>query len=310
MSCIFEALEKTAAARSGSALATQGSVMEMLRAEQCEPASEKPEIAQQEKPEADEQQVAAIAEAAGEGEPETDQSQPIADATRERQSTDSSEQQIRPNAEATGERESESFAPLWSRIAVVTPVWKAAVEREGFSSRRRLLVIIATIVLMIVAGACWTLIHMMSASSTPATVIQTSEMQSDAGPPIRLSSQARVTVPGQATGEPNPEGNDSDAEFLLATQYAAGSGVPHDDAKAFKLLLDSARRGNIQAEYALARCYWLARGTTKDLTSAYYWASKADQAGHSDAKQLVMALTDMLTPLDLKEAKKRPGSDQ
>jgi hypothetical protein len=61
----------------------------------------------------------------------------------------------------------------------------------------------------------------------------------------------------------------------LAYAYFKGQGVAQDYAKAFKLDLSAAERGNMYAQNDLAYAYENGQGTPKDHAKAVFWANKA-----------------------------------
>ncbi len=60
----------------------------------------------------------------------------------------------------------------------------------------------------------------------------------------------------------------------------------NDDPGAFATLLDTARRGDMDAQYVTGLLYVEGRGMKVDLVQAYFWLTRACEQGDSDAREL------------------------
>ncbi|MCI0400399.1 MAG: sel1 repeat family protein [Gammaproteobacteria bacterium] len=94
------------------------------------------------------------------------------------------------------------------------------------------------------------------------------------------------------------------AEYYLAVMYANGQGVEQNFEEAAKWYRKAAEHGIPQAQYRLANLYVDGKGVPQDFEMAYAWYSTAAHQGHSGAAESVPAAEAMLSPDELKAAKK------
>ncbi len=76
---------------------------------------------------------------------------------------------------------------------------------------------------------------------------------------------------------------DARAQVDLGKLYAAGHGVPRDDAAAFSYYAKAAAAGNAEAMNELGWCYKLGRGVAVDYALAFKYFSQASAAGNVGA---------------------------
>jgi len=74
------------------------------------------------------------------------------------------------------------------------------------------------------------------------------------------------------------------AQLELAADYAHGTGVPQDYAKAADYLRRAAEQGNTEAEMALGSYYGRGRGVPKNMGLAIQWYRKAADQGNAVAQ--------------------------
>ena len=88
----------------------------------------------------------------------------------------------------------------------------------------------------------------------------------------------------------------SDAQFMLASCYMVGQGVPHDEKEAVRWLLPAAEAGVAIAQAALGGCYYLGKGIEQDYEKAEYWLKKGVAQGNPKAVEIytLMKVTDDL----------------
>jgi len=98
-------------------------------------------------------------------------------------------------------------------------------------------------------------------------------------------------------------GGDPRAQTILGVKYIAGrDGLEKDPAMAEKLWLRAARQGWPMAQNNLGNVFSRGRVRPKDLVQAYYWASLADRAGITNAKQTLARIRGEATPAQIEQA--------
>jgi uncharacterized protein len=85
------------------------------------------------------------------------------------------------------------------------------------------------------------------------------------------------------------QGNAND-QYLLASLYRIGRGVPQSDSLALTWMREAANNGHVRAQYSLATIYLAGRGTPVDAVQAEYWAERAAAGGHENALALIAQL--------------------
>lgn len=80
------------------------------------------------------------------------------------------------------------------------------------------------------------------------------------------------------------EQGDADAQLLLGTMYATGTGVAKDDAQAVQWYRKAAEQRNAGAQRNLGVMYENGRGVTKDDAQAVQWYRKAADQGNAGAQ--------------------------
>ena len=79
------------------------------------------------------------------------------------------------------------------------------------------------------------------------------------------------------------EGGSARSQKRLGRLYAAGLGVPRDDAQALRWLLAAARQGDAESQFSAGMCYALGIGAPSDLVAGQCWLSKAASQRYSPA---------------------------
>ena len=80
------------------------------------------------------------------------------------------------------------------------------------------------------------------------------------------------------------------ARMKLAECYADGIGVAIDNRKAYELYLSVAKRGDPEAQYRVANCYYKGIGTSKNLDRTVNWLRKAIDQGHTLSTKLLATI--------------------
>lgn len=81
---------------------------------------------------------------------------------------------------------------------------------------------------------------------------------------------------------------DVEAQFIVATLYFYGRGVPQDYAEAMKWFREAAKQGHSDADFAIGTMYASGQGVDKSPEEAVRWYRRAAELGHARA-QLVIA---------------------
>ena len=87
-----------------------------------------------------------------------------------------------------------------------------------------------------------------------------------------------------------------DNDFIVACNnlgvlYEYGHGINQDLKKAFELYLKAANSDDANGCFNLANCYLSGKGVSKDIEKAKQWFKKADELGHSRAKESLKKLS-------------------
>jgi TonB family protein len=122
--------------------------------------------------------------------------------------------------------------------------------------------------------------------------------------PIQLLLlMALVTAGAQAAGrstiqelQARADAGDAEAQWLLASAYGTGNGIPIDKARAAELERKSAEQGFAPAETALGMIYARGEGVAKDPILAHAWLSLANAQGDERARAQLQALESSMTP--------------
>ncbi|HTD89435.1 MAG TPA: SPOR domain-containing protein [Burkholderiales bacterium] len=70
-----------------------------------------------------------------------------------------------------------------------------------------------------------------------------------------------------------------DGLFFLGVMYAEGKGLDRDQAKAFQLYSEAAKKDHVPAQYNLGNQYATGEGVVQDFSLAEYWWTKAAERG-------------------------------
>ena len=87
------------------------------------------------------------------------------------------------------------------------------------------------------------------------------------------------------------EQGDPGARYGLGLAYYRGRGVPRDRARAFELMLQSARSGYVIAEYGVGLSYEDGHGTQRDLAKSRRWIQRAADKGLEEAREKLRSLS-------------------
>ena len=79
--------------------------------------------------------------------------------------------------------------------------------------------------------------------------------------------------------------------YQLGLAYYRGRGVARDRARAFELMLQSARSGYATAEYGVGLLYEMGGGTTSDVATARQWLQRAADKGLEEAREKLKSLS-------------------
>jgi len=83
------------------------------------------------------------------------------------------------------------------------------------------------------------------------------------------------------------DGDDREAQYLLAIEYLTGERLPQDFALAAGFLEKAAQRGLVEAQYNLGVCYQRGDGKPKSIEQALRWWGMAAQSGHAGALHML-----------------------
>ena len=99
----------------------------------------------------------------------------------------------------------------------------------------------------------------------------------------------------------------AEAQFLLATMFADGQGVPQDHQAAIKWLKKSAEQGFVKAQLGLAGMYLYGLGTGQkpDHASAYLWWSLAAANRNQKGMEMKQYVAQALNAQQLAKTEKR-----
>jgi len=85
--------------------------------------------------------------------------------------------------------------------------------------------------------------------------------------------------------------------------------VPQDYAEAARLFRESAKQGNIEAQFRLGTMYALGEGVSKDLVKAYVLLAWVRALGHKEAIGILKILERIMSPEQIAEAQKLAGDE-
>ncbi len=97
-----------------------------------------------------------------------------------------------------------------------------------------------------------------------------------------LASNGDTSALGQLTAR--AESGNRAAQYVLATMYDAGNGVPQDPAIAAKWYRKAADQGDASAQFALGVMYSGGQGVARDAGLAVKWFRKSAEQGDSRAQ--------------------------
>lgn len=111
-------------------------------------------------------------------------------------------------------------------------------------------------------------------------------------------------VAAEREWRPLAEQGHADAQIRLGQLYAAGLGVPQDDAEAVNWYRKAANQGNALARIALGFSYFIGSGVEQDYIQAYMWGDLAVAQGSEEAIILRKLAAGLMTPENIVEAQK------
>jgi TPR repeat protein len=94
------------------------------------------------------------------------------------------------------------------------------------------------------------------------------------------------------------------AQYNLGIMYAKGRGVPQDDAEAAKWYRLAAEQGNAAAQFGLGDLYDLGKGVPQDYVRAHMWFNLAAAKGAGRAVKFREFVSSKMTPAQIAEAQK------
>src|SRR5262249_43078266 len=94
------------------------------------------------------------------------------------------------------------------------------------------------------------------------------------------------------------------AQYLLASAYANGQGVPQDYAEAAKWARLAADQGLAIAQYYLGLAYGNGQGLSQDFVQSYMWFEVSGARGYKDAIQGREAAAKQMNVSQIDEAQK------
>ena len=98
------------------------------------------------------------------------------------------------------------------------------------------------------------------------------------------------------------EKGDMVAQFNLAKMYREGKGVSKNHKTAVNWFGLSAEQGNTFAQHHLSLLYYFGNGVPQNSAYAYMWANQASANGFEMAEQLHQVLAEQMTPSQIDEA--------
>ena len=118
------------------------------------------------------------------------------------------------------------------------------------------------------------------------------------------ASQRGDYVAAEREWRPLAEQGHAEAQTRLGHLYAAGLGVPQDDAEAVNWYRKAADQGNALAQIALGFNYFIGLGVEQDYIQAYMWGDLAVAQGSEEAIILRKLAASKVTPDEIAEAQK------
>ena len=95
------------------------------------------------------------------------------------------------------------------------------------------------------------------------------------------------------------------SQYNLGMIYLLGQGADRNDEQAVQLFQRAANQNLPVAQRQLGAMYEAGRGANQDLIEAYRWYSQAAANNDQEAAQSINALSQRLTPDQIKEAEAR-----
>jgi TPR repeat protein len=93
-----------------------------------------------------------------------------------------------------------------------------------------------------------------------------------------------------------------DAQYKIGLMYDNGLGVSQDYKKAINWYGKAAKKGYGQAQYKIGLMYFKGNAVTQSNIKSFAWLNTALSNGVSEAKTNLDAMTELLSPEQLKEA--------
>ncbi len=87
--------------------------------------------------------------------------------------------------------------------------------------------------------------------------------------------------------KPAAEAGNPNAQYLLATMYDFGRGVPTNHEEANAWYLKAAQQGNDDAQYNLGISYQIGEGITKNMDMSVCWVARAAANGDEEGLELL-----------------------
>lgn len=102
---------------------------------------------------------------------------------------------------------------------------------------------------------------------------------------------------------PMAQTGNADAEELIGSMYALGTGVKRDDIRAFEWYLRASMRGHPGAQSGIGWYYEVGRGMpAPDLVRGYVWYTLSAIGGDPDAAISLEEIVKKMTPEEIKSS--------
>lgn len=101
---------------------------------------------------------------------------------------------------------------------------------------------------------------------------------------LDLHGTATVATPPSALPHTRAAQGDAEAQLQMGMRYAAGDGVPQNDAEAAKWFAKAAQAGLAEGQYQYGLVLLEGRGVVQDYKAAFDWIEKPARRGHPHAQ--------------------------
>ncbi|MFZ5594753.1 MAG: DnaJ domain-containing protein [Pseudomonadota bacterium] len=150
-------------------------------------------------------------------------------------------------------------------------------------------------------------------SSTPATLPSAKTTPPPATPAPKTADAPPPPHSQQAAAEPVSKpavSGDAATNYKEGLRHEKGEGAVQNYGEAARLYEKAAAQGVADAQYRLGRLYTLGKGVPLDNVEAYAWLSLAAASHVEEAKPIVEYLSNIMTPQQIEEAKRKAKARQ